>query len=50
MIGENIKTSTKESLSYYEMKKHNHVSMKDVQNYWIKGNKLNWSGYRIQMT
>jgi hypothetical protein len=33
-IRENIKISTKESLGYYEMKKHiRHGLMKDAQNY-----------------
>jgi hypothetical protein len=30
---ENIKISAKESLGYYELKKHSHGFMKDAQNY-----------------
>jgi hypothetical protein len=41
-IRENIKISAKESLGYYEMKKH-------AQNYYIIGNKLNCSDCRVQM-
>jgi hypothetical protein len=37
-IRENIKISAKESLGYYELKKHK---------YLIRGNMLNCSGYRI---
>jgi hypothetical protein len=32
-IEENIRTSAKESLGYYELKKHIHGLMKDDQNY-----------------
>jgi hypothetical protein len=42
---ENIKISAKESPGYFEFEKHR----KDAQNYQIKGNKLNCSGYRIQV-
>jgi hypothetical protein len=44
-VKENIKISPKESLDY-EM---GHGLTKDVQNYNIRGNKLNCSDYRIQM-
>jgi hypothetical protein len=48
-IRENIKISAKESLGYHEPSSISHDLMKDAQNYWIRGNKLNCSGYRIQM-
>jgi hypothetical protein len=32
-IRENMKISTKESLGYYELKKHKHGLIKDAQNY-----------------
>jgi hypothetical protein len=48
IIRENIKISAKESLGYYESKQQSHGLMKNAQNYYIKGNKPNCSGYRIQ--
>jgi hypothetical protein len=49
MIMENIKISARESPGYFELKKHKHGLMKDAKNFYIKGNKLNCSGYRIQV-
>jgi hypothetical protein len=37
-IQESIRISAKETLGCYELKQHNHGLMKDIQNYWIKGN------------
>jgi hypothetical protein len=41
--------SSYESLGYYGLKGIGNGSMKDAQNYYIKGNKLNCSGYMIQV-
>jgi hypothetical protein len=41
MIGKNINISAKESLGCFELKKH--------KPQFDKGNKLNFSGYRIQV-
>jgi hypothetical protein len=49
MVRENIKISAKECLGCYELKKHKPWFDKDAQNYEVKGNKLNWSAYRIQV-
>jgi hypothetical protein len=46
---ENITIFAKDCLGYYELKKHSHGSTNVAQNYYIKGNKLNCSGYRIQI-
>jgi predicted transcriptional regulator len=48
-ITENIKISARESVGYCEMNQHNHALMKDAQNHYNKGNKLNSSGYGIQV-
>jgi hypothetical protein len=45
-IREHIKISAKKSLGYDELKKH--MPRMDVQIFWIKGNKPNCSGYKIQ--
>jgi hypothetical protein len=45
---ENIKITAKESLGYFEMKKHKLCFDEGCPNYLIKGKKLNGSGYRIQ--
>jgi hypothetical protein len=47
-IRENIKITAKESLGYNELKSLSHGLTKGTQNYHIKGNKLNCSGYKIQ--
>jgi hypothetical protein len=49
MITENMKISAKESLGYLEWKKHDPWFDKGCSRYWIKGNKLNCSGCRIQV-
>jgi hypothetical protein len=46
---ENIKISAKESLGYFELKKHKPWFDEGCHNYYIKGNKLNCSGYRSQV-
>jgi hypothetical protein len=48
-VRENINISAKESLGIYEVRKHEHGSMKDAQNYLIKGKKLNYGGYSIHV-
>jgi hypothetical protein len=47
MIRENIKISAKESLGYFELKKHKPWFDQACSKLVIKGNKLNCSGYRI---
>jgi hypothetical protein len=44
-IRENIETSPKESLGYFEF----NGLTKDARNCLIKGNKLNCSGYRVHL-
>jgi hypothetical protein len=48
-IRENIKISAKESPGYYELRKHKPWFNERWHNYYIKGNKSNCSGYRIQV-
>jgi hypothetical protein len=47
-ITENIKISDKESLGYYESKKLKPWLKEDAQNYQIKGNKPNCTGFRFR--
>jgi hypothetical protein len=49
MIRENIKMSAKESVGCYEFQMHKPWLDNDAQNYYIKGNKLNCSGYKTQV-
>jgi hypothetical protein len=46
-VRENIKISGRESIMNW--RSISHGSTKDARTYWIKGNKLNCSGYRIQV-
>jgi hypothetical protein len=46
-IRENAQFSAKDSLGYYELKKHK--GRKGIQNYQINRNTLNCSGYKIPM-
>jgi hypothetical protein len=48
-IRENIKISAEESLSYHELKKHKSLFDKGCSKLYIKGNKPDSSGYRIQV-
>jgi hypothetical protein len=48
-IRENTKISAIESLGYFETKKHKPCFDKDAQYYQITENKLNCSGYEIQV-
>jgi hypothetical protein len=48
-IRENIKMSAKESLGYYEVKKHKPWFDEGCTKLLIKGNRLNCNGYRIQV-
>jgi hypothetical protein len=48
-IRENIKISAEESLGYFELKKHKPWFDEGCSNCFIKGNKLNFSGYSIQV-
>jgi hypothetical protein len=47
-VRENIKISAKESLGYYELKKHKPWFDEECSNYYTIGKKPNCSGYRIQ--
>jgi hypothetical protein len=44
MMRENIKTLAKESIGYYEAKKHTSWFEEGCSNYWMKGNEVNCSG------
>jgi hypothetical protein len=48
-IRENIKISAKESLGYYELKQHKPWFDEGCSELLDRGNKLNCSGYRIQV-
>jgi hypothetical protein len=48
-IRENVKILAIESLDYYELKKHKTWFDEGCSKLSIKGNKLNCSGYSIQM-
>jgi hypothetical protein len=47
-IRQNFKTSAKRGLGYNELNSINHEWMK-IQNYQIKGIRLNCNGFRIQI-
>ena len=48
-IKENIKTSGKESLCLRELKQHKPRFDEECLHFYIKGSRLNCSGYRIQV-
>jgi hypothetical protein len=47
-VRKNINISAKETVGYYELKKHKSWFIEACSNYYITGTKPNCSGYRIQ--
>jgi hypothetical protein len=46
---ENIKTSAKESLGLYDLKQHKYCFVEESLILWMKGSRLNYYWYRIQI-